>query len=49
MNRPNTDHPDWHRGLPDFVEENNAFKRDAIFAAVLILSFVVGAYVALHF
>ena len=49
MNRPNTDHPDWNRGLPDFVEENAVFKRDAFFAFLLILGFVLGALVAIKF
>ena len=49
MNRPNTDHPDWNRGLPDFVEENEVFKRDLFFAAIIIAGFVAGALVAIKF
>ena len=41
MNRP-TDHQDWNRGLPDFVEENDVFKRELIAVAILALGFASG-------
>ena len=46
---PPVSQEEWDRGLPDFIEENSAFKHDVFFAALLIAGLVAGAYVVIHF